>query len=141
MTPVFADTAFYIALVNQHDALHDRAAMLSRELHRQAVTTEYVLLEVANYLSRTADRPALIALLRDIDADPNTLVVPSGPDLFAEGRALFAQRLDKDWSLTDCISFVAMRRRRLTDALTSDHHFEQAGFSILLGPQAPRPRP
>ena len=134
MTPVFADTAFYIALVNERDALHGRATDLSRELHRQAVTTEYVLLEVANYLSRTADRPALIALLGDIEADPNSLVVPSGPELFAEGKALFAQRLDKEWSLTDCISFVVMRRRGISEALTSDHHFQQAGFSILLKP-------
>ena len=134
MTPVFADTSFYIAVVNPRDSLHHRAADLARRLHRQAVTTEYVLIEVGNCLSRAADRPAFLELLRHIEADPNTLVVPSSPDLFADGGALFGQRLDKDWSLTDCISFVAMRRRGLTDALASDHHFRQAGFTLLLEP-------
>ena len=47
-------------------------------------------------------------------------------------RSSFAARPDKEWSLTDCISFVAMNERDITDALTSDHHFEQAGFRILL---------
>ena len=56
----------------------------------------------------------------------------SSPELFASGSDLYAQRLDKDWSLTDCISFVVMRERGIAEALTADHHFEQAGFTILL---------
>ena len=132
MTAVFVDTSFYIALVNPGDALHNAAAELGRRTRGQSVTTEYVLVEVGNYLARTANKPLFLHLLRELEADPETSIVPSAHDLFEEGTRLYAQRLDKDWSLTDCISFVVMRQRALTGALTSDHHFEQAGFTVLL---------
>jgi uncharacterized protein len=64
--------------------------------------------------------------------DPNVLIVPPGIDLFEEGLALYQRRPDKDWSLTDCISFVVMERQQIRHALTGDHHFEQAGFVALL---------
>ena len=60
------------------------------------------------------------------------MIVPASQDVFEQGVELFENRLDKDWSLTDCISFIVMRERGLTEALTGDHHFEQAGFRALL---------
>jgi uncharacterized protein len=67
-------------------------------------------------------------------AQPDVEIVPSTSDLFRRGTELFAARPDKEWSLTDCISFVVMNERGINDALTNDHHFEQAGFRILLKP-------
>ena len=64
------------------------------------------------------------------------MVLPATRELFDAGRALFASRMDKDWSLTDCVSFAAMHQMGLADALTADHHFEQAGFTVLLNRSA-----
>ncbi len=132
MKPGFVDTSFYIALTNPRDALHAAARRLGREIRGRVITTEYVLVEVGNWLSRSGDKPLFVQLLSDVQADPRTTIVPASHDLFVRGSALFAQRLDKDWSLTDCISFTVMAQLGLADALTSDHHFEQAGFTILL---------
>jgi hypothetical protein len=60
------------------------------------------------------------------------VIIPAEPQLYEEGIALYRARPDKDWSLTDCISFVVMKARGITEALTGDHHFEQAGFVALL---------
>ena len=95
-------------------------------------TTEYVLLEVGNSLSKVIDKPAFARLIDRIGTDPATEVIPASLDLFDAGCRLHRKRLDKDWSLTDCISFVVMRREGLKEALTADKHFEQAGFTKLL---------
>ena len=65
-------------------------------------------------------------------ADPTAIVVAPDVRLYDAGLRLYADRLDKNWSVTDCISFLAMRERRIVEALTTDHHFEQAGFVALL---------
>ena len=70
--------------------------------------------------------------LDELRADPDALIVPGDDSLWERGRILFAQRPDKQWSLTDCISFVVMQDRGITEALTADHHYEQAGFVGLL---------
>ena len=127
----FADTSFYVALNHRRDALHP-TAVAAAAAPRPVVTTEFVLLEVANFFVRPGDREKLVAFEANLRADPNTAVVPASADLFARGLALFAARPDKEWSLTDCISFVVMGELGLTDALTADHHFAQAGFTPLL---------
>jgi predicted nucleic acid-binding protein len=91
-----------------------------------------VLTEVANSLTRGSDRALFLELYRDLADDPRVTIVPPAQDLFEQGIGLFAKRPDKEWSLTDCISFIVMREYGLTDALTADRHFEQAGFKILL---------
>ena len=73
-----------------------------------------------------------VQLYRDLADDRRVTIVPPAQDLFDEGIELYAQCPDKDWSLIDCISFVVMREYNLTDALTADRHFEQAGFRVLL---------
>jgi predicted nucleic acid-binding protein len=83
-------------------------------------------------LVRGEDRDLFADLLRHIRSDPRTTVVPVSSELLQHGIDLFTRRPDKTWSLTDCISFVAMSQRGLTDALTADHHFLQAGFRALL---------
>lgn len=132
MTPVFADTSFYIAISNPRDSLHQTALDTSRRIRGTVVTTDYVLIEVANWLSRSGDRQVFVELLARLKDDANTIVVESDHTLFEEGCALYAIRPDKDWSLTDCISFVVMQQQKLVAALTADHHFEQAGFAVLL---------
>ena len=134
MTTVFADTAFFVGLVNHRDALHDLATAFFRDYTGQVVTSGFVLLEVANFHSRSALRRLFLALLDRIDTHPDIEVIPAGAELYDRGLELFADRPDQDWSLTDCTSFVLMTELGLTDALTSDHHFEQAGFRALLKP-------
>ena len=131
MNRVFADTSYYIALLGERDRHHAQAVVLAQSYYGQIITTDYVLLEVGNWLSRTADRPLFVQLLKAIDEDPHTTVVPGSRRVFDQGRALFVQRMDKDWSLTDCISFAVMRREKLVEALTADHHFVAAGFQGL----------
>ena len=132
MKPVFADTSYYVALLSRADARHVNAVDVSRTLRRSVVVTEFVLLELGNALSRTDARRLFVSMLRHLRSDPYVVVVPASAELFDRGCDLYARRSDKGWSLTDCISFVVMEERGLSDALTTDHHFEQAGFQVLL---------
>ena len=131
MTPLFADTSFYIAVVSERDAYHERAVLATKRYRRKQVTTEYVLVETGNWMAKS-DRPAFMQLLAELHADPNTTIVPASRDVFDRACRLYGERLDKEWSLTDCISFVVMQKLSITDALTHDHHFEQAGFRVLM---------
>ncbi|TDA63823.1 MAG: PIN domain-containing protein [Clostridia bacterium] len=136
--PIFVDTAGWLALVNRSDQLHDQAVAVYRTLGKvPRLTTEAVLVETCNALSRVPLRPLAGALMSQA-AEAESLrvlrIVHVTRELTEEGWRLFVQRPDKDWSLTDCISFVVMRRRRCRRAFTSDHHFEQAGFERLLQP-------
>jgi predicted nucleic acid-binding protein len=99
------------------------------------VTTEFVLLELANALARARSRKLFVDLMPRLRANPNVSVFGASTELFDRGYRRYADRPDKDWSLTDCISFVVMEQEGISDALTADHHFEQAGFhAILLNP-------
>ena len=132
MTPVFADTAYFIALSSVKDAWHPKATAFSQASDSPILTTTWVLTELADGLSRSPRRSVFLDFLAGLEEDPQQIIVEADQSLWNRGKTLFANRLDKDWSLTDCISFVVMLERGLTDALTSDHHFEQAGFNILL---------
>jgi hypothetical protein len=134
MTPAFADTWYYVALFNRQDASHAKARAWSESAVRPLVSTEFVLLELGNAFARGNSRARFMHLVQALRRDPGIEVVPANSELLDRGLELFARREDKEWSLTDCTSFVAMAERGLTDALTGDHHFEQAGFTILLGP-------
>jgi len=129
---LFADTSFYVAVVSQRDALHDRAMDAMKEFQGRIVTTEYVLVEVGNWLAATGERPTFVLLNQKAHSDPKTLVIAADRGLYDAGVNLYASRLDKQWSVTDCISFVVMRQYRLTEALTADRHFQQAGFKAVL---------
>lgn len=129
MRRVFADTSYFIAIIAANDALHERARALAA-LQLELVTTAWVMTELAAYLAEPPNRELFTRLLAPVRASP--LFVPAHSDLFDRGADLYAQRLDKSWSLVDCMSFVVMRQQNLTEALTGDHHFEQAGFKALL---------
>lgn len=132
MNAILVDTSFYVALLSPRDQHHAAAAKIASGLRRRLVVTEFVLLELANAFSATESRRRLPALWDFLRADPSVAVIPASSELLARGFSRFANRLDKEWSLTDCISFVVMEDHGITEALTSDHHFEQAGFSRLL---------
>jgi predicted nucleic acid-binding protein len=132
MRTVFADTQYYLALANKRDALHRRAVALSQSLRCDAVTTAWVLTEVGDALAASEERQIFLDLLDDLRRDPHVTLVDPTRELFEDGLAFYAGRMDKDWSLTDCISFVVMNQRGIREALTGDHHFEQAGFVALL---------
>lgn len=132
MKTTFADTSFYVALANESDANHAIAVEHAESIFGQVLTTEYVLVELGNWLSRTGDRGSFIALMEQINSDPDITVIWATRSLFERGFTFYRQRPDKDWSLTDCISFVLMEEHDIVDALTADHHFEQAGFTVLL---------
>jgi predicted nucleic acid-binding protein len=136
MTPsVFVDTAALIALLNPRDLLQPQALSVLRSLRRQKtrlVTTEFVLLEVADAFSAPAVRARTMAFIDGLRREPDVRIVPVDPGLFAEGWTLYCRRPDKAWGLTDCISFAVMTREAIGQAFTSDHHFEQAGFAKLL---------
>jgi predicted nucleic acid-binding protein len=131
MRRVFADTSYFIAMIVPNDALHDRAKAVSAE-PLLLVTTGFVLTELAAYLSDPANRELFNALLERARSSPSFEFVPTTSELFDAGAELYAQRSDKSWSLVDCISFIVMERGQLTEALTGDHHFQQAGFKALL---------
>jgi uncharacterized protein len=132
MRLVFADTLFFVALINRRDSLHTKALDWATRQRPRVVTTEFVLLEVANFFKHPKDRSRFVAFVDELDSDSATTVIACESDLFRRGLTRFASRLDKEWSLTDCISFVVMEEHGLTDALTDDPHFEQAGFTVLL---------
>lgn len=132
---VFPDTTYAIALASTADELHPRALSLADELEAHGtlmVTTWAVLLEIGNALSKPHHRGAALQLLSSLQRDPRVEVVPLSSSLLEEGVKLFAERSDKEWGLTDCISFVVMQRREIRNALTADEHFIQAGFRALL---------
>ena len=130
--PTFVDTSYILALVNTADVHHVRAAAASRQVEPPFLTTEAVLTEIGNALSRARWRALGYATVQDLRADPNIEVVPVDAALFERALTLYGERMDKEWGLTDCISFVVMQERDLTRALTSDRHFAQAGFANLL---------
>lgn len=132
-TELFLDSAFIIALSSKTDSYHEKALQISETLENKTlVTTRAVLLEVGNALSKRSFRKAGAALLDSIEMDENIIIVPFSDELFARGVALYAQRTDKEWGLIDCISFIVMQERGISQALTTDIHFQQAGFQALM---------
>jgi len=132
MDEVFADTSFYAATANPHDQYYARAKEAGAKPWRRTITTEFVLLETANFCLEGKRRTAFLNLVANLRSASSVEVIPASTEWFQRGLDLFAARPDKLWSLTDCISFAVMRQRGLADALTADHNFEQAGFRALL---------
>jgi uncharacterized protein len=127
------DTAYIEAILNRHDQHHRLALRFVKRVENAAevFVTEAVLLEVANALS-AIDRAKADGFIRRAYRTPNTKVIGLDHILLTRGLDLYRDRPDKTWSLTDCISFVVMQDNNLTDALTTDQHFRQAGFRALL---------
>jgi uncharacterized protein len=132
MKTVFADTSYYLALVNPADQHHAAVRQWTSGFAGRSVTTAWVVAELANAMSKTAHRPFFLSLLHDLQTDPRVTIVPPAKDVFDSGLDLYSRRCDKDWSLTDCISFVVMEKCGMEDAATLDRHFLQAGFHLVV---------
>jgi len=132
---VFLDTAFVIASAIESDAYHEKALELLKEIRAlgiQMVTTHAIVLEIGNALARLRYRSLAIAALDSMETDDKVKIIPLTEDLLETGYKLFRSRTDKEWGLVDCVSFVAMKQLGITEALTTDQHFQQAGFTALL---------
>lgn len=132
MKALFADTFFFLALLNGKDQAHLKAKNACAKPGQRLVTTAWVINEVADGLARVANRSGVIEFLHALQADPDVEIIIPSRELFEAGLELYSRHSDKAWSLTDCISFVAMKEERISEALTDDKHFEQAGFKTLL---------
>ena len=135
MVTYFADTSFWIAISSRRDQYHSQAAAWHQSVVRTAsriVTTEAVLWEWLNALSDASTRTIAAEGYRRVHADRQIEVVEFQPELSKAAVALYQGRADKNWSLTDCLSFVTMERHAMKEALTTDRHFEQAGFRATL---------
>ena len=114
------------------DETHERATEFTAGFNGTMVTTDWVLTELADGLSRARTRRTLIRLVDCLRIDPAVRIVPASRRLLERGWELYRRRPDKEWSLTDCVSFIVMKDGAMADALTGDQHFEQAGFLALL---------
>jgi predicted nucleic acid-binding protein len=129
---IFVDTGYLIALLDRSDQHHAVARAWASILTEDMVTTSFVLTEYFNYFSAGPLRIPAHRLHDLLISKPEFESVIVAPSLFDRGLALHRARPDKDWSLTDCISFTVMTERDITQALAYEHHFEQAGFEALL---------
>jgi predicted nucleic acid-binding protein len=125
------DTYALIAWINTRDAAHQRVQSYLDSYSGDIVTTEWVLLEFADAFSLSKIKPFAIEAIKRVRRLPMFLVVGFEPAVHQVAFELYETRSDKDWSLTDCVSFTVMTQRGLSEALTADHHFEQAGFRAI----------
>lgn len=137
MSDIFADTAGWGHLLDPSQKYHAQAATLYRHARQQGrkfITTNYILTEVVALLTSPLriPRAATVAFIEGLKTSPHVSIVHIDPLLDEQAWQLLIQRQDKEWSLVDCASFVVMRQRALTEAFTTDEHFEQAGFIRLL---------
>lgn len=134
MGSVFADTFYWIALLNPDDPDHNRVTAFDLSLERPPlVTTEEVLTEFLTYFSGRGSlfRKKAAAVAYALKDDPDVRVLPQTSEGFSAGLRLYAERPDKAYSLTDCISIAIMKAEGMTESATGDRHFEQEGFKAL----------
>lgn len=137
MSELFADTSGWGHLLDARQPFHALAADVyrqARDQHRVVVTTNYILAELSGLLTSPLrlPRPLIVRFIDAIKSSPYVAVVHVDAALDEEGWQLFRNRLDKEWSLVDCVSFTLMKRHGIQEALTADHHYSQAGFTGLL---------
>jgi uncharacterized protein len=132
MIRTFVDTAFVVALINNKDQYHNQALKLSKKYENAPMLiTEAVLMEIANALAKDYKQEA-VEVIKTFRSSKEVTIVEQNSQLFLEGFEMYKKYKDKAWGIVDCISFVVMRENNITDALTADNHFKQAGFNILM---------
>jgi predicted nucleic acid-binding protein len=136
MNEIFGDTSGWVSFFVEGDPHYEKATTLMTQWQQQngrVVTTNYVLSELIVLFRRfRVDRPTAWEYIKVIRSTPWIEIVRIDEVLDKEAWQLLEKRLDKEWSLVDCASFVVMKKRGLNEALTTDKHFEQAGFTRLL---------
>jgi predicted nucleic acid-binding protein len=131
MNVVFADAFYFVARLNRRDQHHERVLEFSRDFRAGILTSDWVLMEVADALAESESRSRVRDFILHLRKANACEIIPATRQLLDHALELYHQRADKKWTLTDCVSFVIMRERKVTDALTGDKHFEQAGFVAL----------
>jgi len=132
---IFLDASFTIALASQKDNHHTQALVLMERIlaeRPQLVTTRPVMLEIGDRLGKVQNRTRAVQALMALESDPLVQIVPLSTVLHERAFQLFQSRRDKEWGMTDCVSFVVMQDMQLTSSLTTDNHFREAGFRALL---------
>ena len=132
MSAVFADAFYFVARLNRRDQHHERVVSFSRGFRARLLTTDWILMEVADALAKSESRPRVRDFVLHLRQSSACEILPANREALDRALELYHQHSDKEWTLTDCVSFVTMRDRSVTEALTADHHFEQAGFVALL---------
>jgi uncharacterized protein len=137
MTDLLIDTSGWGNLIDPTQPFHQQTATLYRAARQQKhriLTTNYIITEVVALLTSPLriPRPQIIAFVQSLKDSPYIEILHIDPETDAQSWQLLASRQDKAWSLVDCSSFVIMEQNKITEALTNDHHFEQAGFIRLL---------
>ena len=134
-SPVFVDTAYINALFNKRDQWHAKAIEWQQKIaaeNTSLITTQFILAEIADSLAAVKFRRQAANIIHTLEESSLVEVISASSELFHEALNLYESRIDKDWGLTDCISFVVMKSNNISDVLTSDNHFRQAGFRALL---------
>lgn len=129
------DTSFVLALENRDDPFHERAKSLASGLaQEESILLLHwgIILEIGDGYARVDRREKGYALLEKFRKEEGFQIVQLTNDLLQDAIKLYSERRDKNWGLTDCVSFVLMRRAGIVEALTADAHFRQAGFKALL---------
>jgi predicted nucleic acid-binding protein len=137
---VFLDTNGWFAVLNEEDVLHSRAAILWLELsraRRPLLLTDWVVAETGNGLARTQARNRFVETVQQMLKTPRFRIVSVTPALMERALLMYSDRPDKSWGLVDCASFILMQDEGISEAFTTDRHFEQAGFTCLLPAYAP----
>lgn len=132
---VFVDTSAWLALINEADSDHVSAKTIRDKLLRSKkrfFITNYIIVEIANSLCKTRWRSHAVSLINSIRETESIEVVEIDREILDDAWNMYSTRTDKEWSLTDCASFVVMKKYGIQEAFTSDHHFEQAGYEVLL---------
>ena len=132
MNGIFIDTGYLIALINKKDDLHKVALEASKRFDGPFLTTQLILVELANSLCLPAQKQLTINIIEKMQADSLTTVVPLTTDRFKKAFTLYKKRSDKSWGMVDCFSFVAMDEFEIKQSLTFDEHFRQAGYIVPL---------
>lgn len=134
MRSLFADTFYWVALLNPGDAFHARVTTVSSSLgSARIVTSDEGLTEVLNWFCQWGPRwrSEAASLIHDLRSDPDVDVLPQSRADFDAALAFYEARPDKGYSLTDCRSMLAMRTLAISEVLSNDHHFTQEGFTVL----------
>jgi len=128
---VFVDTSFWCALINRRDANHERAASAHAALREPQVTTSYVVAETSNLLMARARPDIARRYLREALVPGWCYVVHPSPSAYDLALEMVLHYRDKDFGLTDALSFVVMSESGIREALTFDAHFRQMGFRMI----------
>jgi uncharacterized protein len=133
MRRTFLDSSAIYALADANDRDHDAVVEIYVDRTREFLTLDLIVLEAFSLLAKRIHKRAAIDWIAALRTSPRVRIVSASPDLVERGWQHCVRLADKEWDWIDCCSFKLMETHRLRDALSLDHHFEQAGFRLLAG--------